>query len=500
MAGTSSAEEGLGPVRARLRNAGVLLCAALMSGCLLDPGVPSPELDVPASYTRANGTSAAPSDDFTMFRSKTLAGLIYEARCLNLDIAAAIARIEQADAQATIATQALIPSLDFGFSGSKQLTGRGAARQVSHTVTSQLTASYELDFWGKNRATRYSAEAAAFQSRFDAVTVAIATDASVANTYFQAIAAKKRATVAKANLATAKKELEAIVARNKAGTASGLDVAQQETLVANQAVKIPPLEQSYEQNLHALAVLLGRPPEGFSARTEDLYAIRVPVIRAGLPSDLLVRRPDIASAEAALAAARFNVQSARAAMLPSIQLTGNGGYTSTALHNLFTPQNLFYNMAAGLTQPILDQVRLQAQVDQDRARYVELLEIYRLAIISAFRDVEDQLTAIRKLSEQERLQQDAVRSARKAYEISSAQLRSGIIDITTLINVQQTLFNAEDALAQVRLARLQAAVSLYQALGGGWQRPPDTEVAQLPRDGDAAGAATSVPSPKATAP
>jgi multidrug efflux system outer membrane protein len=228
---------------------------------------------------------------------------------------------------------------------------------------------------------------------------------------------------------------------------------------------------------------------------ENLYAIHIPVVRAGLPSELLTRRPDIASAEAALSAARFNVQSARAAMLPSIKLTGDGGFTSTALRTLFTPQNTFYDMAAGLTMPLLNQFQLQAQVDLDRARYMELLENYRKAIISAFRDVEDQLTACKKLAEQERLQQDAVRSARKAYEISSAQLRSGVIDITTLISVQQTLFNAEDAMAQVRLSRLQAVVALYQALGGGWERPLDTEVAQLPRSDDINAAASEAKAP-----
>jgi outer membrane protein TolC len=182
-------------------------------------------------------------------------------------------------------------------------------------------------------------------------------------------------------------------------------------------------------------------------------------------------------------------------MLPSIKLTGDGGFTSTALRTLFTPQSTFYDMAAGLTMPLLNQFQLQAQVDLDRARYMELLENYRKAIISAFRDVEDQLTACKKLAEQERLQQNAVRSARTAYQISSERLRSGIIDITTLITVQQTLFSAEDALAQVRLSRLQAVVALYQALGGGWERPFDTEVAQLPRSDDTNAAASEAKAP-----
>jgi multidrug efflux system outer membrane protein len=247
-----------------LMSAAALFCAAaILSGCLLDPQVPSPALDVPDNFQRANGTNGHLPDDFSMFRSKSLTRLIGEARSANLDIAAAMARIEQADAQVRIASQPLIPLLDIGGSGSQNFSHKSGVPVKTNTVTAQFTASYELDFWGKNRATRYSAEAAAFQTRFDGAIIAIATDASVASTYFQAVAAKKRLTVSKANLATAVKELEAIKARSKAGTASGLDVAQQETLVANQNVKIPPLELAYEQNVHALAILLGQPPEGF---------------------------------------------------------------------------------------------------------------------------------------------------------------------------------------------------------------------------------------------
>jgi multidrug efflux system outer membrane protein len=473
-----------------VRNGAALaLAGALLSGCLLDPEVPSPEIAVPSHFLRATGNGRLPGD-FSMFRSRTLTGLVEHARSGNLDIGAAIARIEQADAQVRISTQALIPSLDISGTSAKQMTSQNGRQSISTPFNAQFSASYVLDFWGQNRAARYAAEAGAFQSRFDTATVAIATDASVANAYFQAAAARKRITVSKADLGAAQKDLEAIKARNKAGTASGLDVAQQETLVATQAVTIPPLEQAYEQNLHALAVLLGQPPQGFKLRVEDLYAIHIPVIRSGLPSDLLQRRPDIASAEAALSAARFNVQSARAAMFPTIQLTGSGGYTSQALRSLFEPQNAFYNMAAGITQPILNEYQLQAQVDLDRGKYKELMETYRKSIVAAFQNVEDQLTATKKLAEQERLQQDAVKSARRAYEISSAQLRSGIIDITALIQIQQNLFNAENALAQVRLARLQAVVALYQALGGGWERPEGADIARLPRNDDCCGASS----------
>jgi len=205
----------------------------------------------------------------------------------------------------------------------------------------------------------------------------------------------------------------------------------------------------------------------------------VPTIPAGLPSELLCRRPDVASAEAQLSAVKFDVSSARAAMFPSIQLTGNGGFESVALASLFQPQSLFYNAAVGITQPITNEYQLQAQLDLQRATYGELLQNYRRTVVSAFQNVEDALVAYAKDAEQERLQREAVMSARRAFELSQTQLRGGIIDVTTLLQVEQTLFTAEIAYAQIRQARLQAAVSLYQALGGGWHKPADAAIAEV---------------------
>lgn len=458
-------------------------CALMLYGCMLNPEVPAPTMDMPGGFTTS---SLAAGDQykyrmaFEMFRSKTLVALVNEARAGNLDIAAAVHRIEQADAQIRIASQPLIPLLDFDSNASQRYGGQAPSRGMSRSLSASLTASYELDFWGKNRAARSSAEASALAVRFNAAVIAIETDASVAQTYFQALAVRKRVAIAKQNLATAVRTLDVIKARNTAGTASGLDVAQQETLVANIRVTIPPLEQSFAQYKHALAVLLGMPPERFDFDREDLFELRVPRLSAGLPSDLLCQRPDVSVAEADLAAASFDVSAARAALFPSIKLTGEGGFESTALKALFRPDSLFYQMAAGLTQPILSAYSLKAKVDLDKARYMELLEIYRKSIISSFRDVEDALIAYKKSTEQEELQRQAVTSARKAYEISAAQLKSGVIDLTTLLTVQRTLFTAEDAMVEVRLARLVAAVSLYKALGGGWQRPTDTEVARVP--------------------
>ena len=252
------------------------------------------------------------------------------------------------------------------------------------------------------------------------------------------------------------------------GTATSLDLAQQETVVANLRAAIPPLQQQVEQETATLAVLIGHAPERLVVKGGGLGVVTIPAIRPGLPSALLRQRPDIAFAEAQLAAADANVDAARAAFFPTINLTAQGGFESLALRSLFNSQSAFYSLAAGLTQPIFEGFRLEADLEQQRGRQAELLQAYRRSVISAFADVERALSATRRLAEQERLQRQALASSRQAYEIAEQRLREGTVDLVTVLTTQQSLFQADDAVTQVRLARLQAAVALYQALGGGW--------------------------------
>jgi NodT family efflux transporter outer membrane factor (OMF) lipoprotein len=258
------------------------------------------------------------------------------------------------------------------------------------------------------------------------------------------------------------------------GTASALDVAQQESLVAAQRAAIPPLVQTLRQNTAALALLIGRPPARVAIGSANLWQIAIPAVTPGLPSDLLTRRPDVREAEAKLAAANANVEAARAAFFPSIQLTGQGGYQSALLRTLVRPESTFFSLAAGLTQPIFDGALLQGQFDLQRGRQDELLQNYRLAVIGAFTDVERALVAVQQTAEQERLQRDVVSSSRRAFEIAEQRLREGTVDLVTVLQTQQALFQGLDNLAQVRLARLLAVLSLFQALGGGWS-PPGVE-------------------------
>ncbi len=187
---------------------------------------------------------------------------------------------------------------------------------------------------------------------------------------------------------------------------------------------------------------------------------------------MLTQRPDIRAAEANLAAANADVENARAQMLPSIQLSGEGGYASAGLRALLRPESAFFNLAAGLTQPIFDGGKLQGNLDLQKGRQDELLQNYRKAVISGFVDVENALDGVRQTALRVRLQQNVVTSSQRAFDISEQRLREGTVDLITVLNTQQALYQAQLLQVQARLAYVQAIVSLYQALGGGWLPKP----------------------------
>jgi outer membrane protein, multidrug efflux system len=467
---TSAARmSGRGRVLPALLTAGVL---PALAGCL-PATISDPALDIPTAYRAAHGKphAALPKLDWWRgFRSRELSGLMEEAQVANLDIAAAVARIVQADAQSRIAGAPLLPAIDFDASATRF---RSPGGPDSATIRVALNAAYEIDFWGKNRARLQAAEEGSVASRYDREVVALSILATVANQYFLLLSSQDRLRLAHDNLRSAVRVLDAIKQRREVGTASELDVAQQESVVATQRAVIPTIEQLIGQNKNTLAVLIGRAPEHATIRGGSMDRLAYPRVTPGLPSELLTRRPDIRQAEAFLAASDANVYAARAAMLPTIQLTGTGGYQSNALKTLFSPEAAFYSLAAGLTQPIFDGFRLKGLLNLEQGRQEELLQLYRRTVITAFADVENALIAVQQLAERERRQREVVESSRRAFDLSETRLREGTIDLVTLLNTQQTLFQAQDVLIQVRFARFQAVVSLFQALGGGWPLPAE---------------------------
>lgn len=455
-----------------------LVCAAVASGCILQKDLPDPALDVPPAYREARnrGVEQPPELDWWRgFGSTELTTLMEEAQIVNLDIAAATARIQQADAQARVTGAALLPFVTADAQASRS---RASGREFS-TYSTSLSASYEIDFWGKNRDATLAAEELVTASKFDRDVVALTTLAAVANAYFQVLTAQDRIRIATNNIASAQRIYDAIKQRLDVGTGTDLDLAQQESVLASQKASVPPLRQTLAQNINVLATLVARPPESINVAGGSLRRITLPRVTPGLPSELLIQRPDIRRQEANLASTTANVGSARAQFFPSIQLTGQGGYQSAALASLFTPQAAFFNLAAGATQPIFDGARIQSNFDLQKARQDEALQTYRKTVVSAFADVDNALIALRQTSDRLRLQTAVVSASRRAFDLAEQRLRAGTTDIVTVLNTQLTLFQAEDSLAQIRLQRFQAIVSLYQALGGGWTRDPKRTVNAL---------------------
>lgn len=464
-----------------------------LAGCLSNEIIPA-AIDLPKAYKAGprNPDAALPSVVWWRgFRSRELTDLIEEALTSNFDVAVAVARIVQADAQSRIVGATLLPIVDLHGSAVRSVSSRttgsggggGGGSSPRTTYSTSLSASYEIDFWGKNRAALRSAEELAVASRFDREVVALTTVVSVANSYFLVLAAHDRLQIARNNIEAADRVYNLIKQRFDVGTASALDVAQQESVVAQQRATIPPLEQILRQNIATLAVLIGRTPESVRIRAGSMSQIAIPPVTPGLPSDLIAQRPDIRSAEAQLGSVNADVHNARAQFFPSITITGEGGYASAALRTLVRPESVFFSLAGGLLQPVLEGGRIAGNFDLQKGRQDEFLQVYRRSIVNGFADVERALIAVQQTARRVQLQRAVVDSTRRAFEISETRLREGTIDLITVLNTQTALFQAQDVLAQAQLDRLTAIVSLFQALGGGWPKPPDDKpkVGELPR-------------------
>jgi len=449
-----------------------LVCS--LSGCAMV----SPELkpDVPVAGTwneavPANGAGVSPTW-WTSFGSAELQSLVAEALAGSPDLAIASERVQQAEAQVRVAGASLFPVLNLsgGTSGGRtQRVGGAGGATVNSSGVIGLSASYELDLWGRNRAGVRSAASSASAARFDRDTAQVTLVSGVATSYFDVLALRARLAIARANLAIAQQVMDLVSARAKNGAASALDVSRQQATLLSQQAALVPLELQERQTLAALAVLVGRPPEGFDVTGTQIADLSVPEIDPGLPAELLLRRPDLASAEAQLAAANADVAAARAALLPSITLTGTAGLATSALTSLATGgTTAAIGIAASLLQPIFDGGRLRGQKAIAESRERELVDTYQKAILSAFADVEQALAGTSRLGQQENLQAEVQARARESLRLAEIRYRAGADDLLTVLDAQRTLFAAQDQLAQIALSRLQAAVSLYKALGGGW--------------------------------
>jgi NodT family efflux transporter outer membrane factor (OMF) lipoprotein len=331
-----------------------------------------------------------------------------------------------------------------------------------------LQVSYEVDFWGKNKASAASAAASLEANRFDRQTVALTVTSGIVSTYLQVLSLHDRLAVAREHVANAEHVLALVEAQKSAGAASTLDLARQRSAVAQQKTQIPDLMQQEREAQSALAILLGKTPQTFSVGPQGLDTITLPEVSPGLPSALLSRRPDIRRAEANLAAANANVAVARANLFPSINLTGALGAQSSALLSLLNAPNLLANVSVSLMAPIFDGGRLKRERDLAIARKQELVQVYRATVISALSEVDTALGQIRSLDEQWRLKIAELEQARQAYDLAEIRYKAGAEDLMTVLDTQRALSDVQNDMGVLKLKRLQATVSLYKALGGGW--------------------------------
>ena len=470
----------------------LLTSMLLLAGCDLLADPTEPPIKTPVAWVAPVPASAEiwpAADWWRRFGSAELDSLILAAKADNLDIGMAAARVEQAEAQLRSTSSSLWPQLSLGADASRNgpLDESAAAEERSSSSSSSgasssssslhtesyglsLSASYEVDFWGRNRANRTAAQESLRASQFDQQTVALTTTTAVATTYLQILSLRDQIAIADNNLANARDVLRVVAAKARLGAVSPADLAQQTGVVAAQEAVLAPLIQQERESLNALAVLLGRNPEDLKVKGRSLAELSVPPVTSGIPSALLERRPDIAQAEANLAAADANVVAARAAMLPSVDLSGALSLETAVLSTLFGPAGAAYSVAGSIMQPIFDGGKLAADADLTEAQRKELILSYRSVIIIAFSEVENALGAVAAFDEQYRLQQVQVEQADIAFRIVSARYKGGTDDLITLLDAQRTLFDAEDALSQIKLQQLQAIVTLYKALGGGWQQ------------------------------
>lgn len=479
----------------RLSPAFAMLGPLALAGCVVGPSFHRPKLAVPTGFdSPASAAPAWPRPGWWQhFGSPELDTLVTAAKQHNFSVIEAIDQLEAANAQVEISGAPLLPTITAtgsgnfqqagsnaagassaaNFSSTSGIGGGGGAKNIdSRHFTAAFQASYELDFWGKNYDALRAAQASATAAKFNAATVALTEEAAVATTYFQALAYQDQLAIAQRNLTAAQGLLTQLRAELHAGIVDQPTVAQQAALVASERANIPNITSELRQQALGLGILTGKAPEFLRVRGGSLNDLTVPDLRPGVPAQLLDRRPDIAQAEATLIGANDNVRGAIAAFFPSISLTGSAGWQSTALNMLFAPGSMLLSAATSLSQPIFEGGALTGQLNVDRATYKEDVAKYEQAVVQAFTDVETAMTALHYATDQERLQAIAVKRAQAALDGARAQLTAGVVDVSTVLNAEQTLLSDQNTLVTARLTRLDAAVNLYKAMGGGWVLDP----------------------------
>ena len=449
-----------------------------LAGCAaLGPDYQRPAATLPGAYSEA-GRAEAPApverDWWKLFKDPVLDDLMAKALGANLDLQAAVARVEEAEAAAREAGAALTPSVDLD-AGAKRIrsstvTGMPVPKyRSSHTLG--LSTAFELDFWGRLRRTKEAARAQALASHHARDTVQLSLAGLVANGYLALRALDAELAVSRESLASRESTLKIVGSRVEAGLASPLDLRQAEGALAAVQAQIAALRQQRAVTEHQLALLTATPDLKIAAG--DLRQLPLPPVPpAGLPSSLLESRPDLRQAEEELVANNARIGVAKAALYPTISLTGSLGAESKQLSDLFSGGARTWTLGLGLMQPLFDAGANEARVDQASARQKQSVAAYQKAVQTAFKEVNDALVGLRENGEAETAQEARVAAADQALKLAKDRYEAGYSGYLDVLDAQRTVNDARQAAITTRESRLAAAVDLFKALGGGWKSEP----------------------------
>ena len=449
------------------------LAASLAAGCAVGPAYQRPSTPEPAAFKEAQGwVPAAPADAlergpwWQLFDDPVLNGLAAGVEVSNQNVALAVANYAQARALVAQARSSLFPAVNLNLSGDRAgVRGQGADKVYRRN----LGGSWEPDVWGRLRAGVTSAQAGLEATAADLASARLSAQGELAVNYFALRALDAGKVLLERTIAGYERELQITQNRFNVGIVARTDVLQSETQLANARSDLLNLVRQRAQFEHAIAVLVGKAPGEFALAPEPEWRVKVPAVPVGVPSLLLQRRPDIAAAERDVAAANAEIGIARAAYFPNIGLSASLGTGGSRVSDLFSASNAAWSFGLSAAQAIFNAGATRAGVAGAEARHQAAVARYRQTVLSAFADVEDQLSAVRVLEQQQELQRVASEAADKVEQQILNRYRAGQESYSEVVQAQAVALNARRALVQVQADRQAAAVALIQALGGGWR-------------------------------
>jgi multidrug efflux system outer membrane protein len=461
---------------------GLGVCA-LAGGCTVGPNYKRVTAPVPAKWDVAEPwRESAPKDGvakgewWATFHDDELNLLEKQVLDANQTIKVSAARLEQARASAAVQIATQFPTLSTSPTAQRQrLSGNRPANSnfpVASPVSQNnfvlpFTVGYEVDLFGRRRRAIEAAQASYQASAADLENVRLVITAELAGDYFTLRQLDTELGILNRTVETLQKGLQLVDSRHKGGVASGLDVAEEETLLNTTRTQAILLKQQRKQFEDAIAVLVGKPAPDFHLSPKELQDAPPP-LDAGLPSDLLERRPDIAETERQMAVANAQIGIARAAYYPSLNLFGNGGWQAADIAKLMNVQSTFWAVGANVAESIFTGGSRRAQVQFAKAGYDANVAAYRDSVLNAFREVQDDVTGLTVLDQANQSQQQAVDSAKRTLDIAMSRYTGGLVNYLDVVNAQQNLLNSEQELAVIHGQRLVTSVLLIKALGGGW--------------------------------